>query len=327
MAQPTQRSEWPTGADDAGRRLDRVLRRVLKSLPLAAIYGALRRGRIVVNGHRAEPDYRIAAGDRIGLDPDIASLVERRASPGPSVERTESEDMASLAPLLLLATDDLLFLNKPAGDLVHGPDSIEERVRRALRQTAARSLGFSPGPLHRLDRNTSGLIVFPRSVRGAQVFSACLRERSLKKHYLALLEGKLSRAEVWEDNLERDRERRLTRVVSPPSGRPALTRAAPLFCDGRRTLALLAIETGITHQIRAQSAARRLPLLGDAKYGGTPSPEGYLLHALSIEFDALPLPDLPRRVVAPLPSTAWSRLERLFPGIDLKSIVEQADRP
>lgn len=320
MAQPPAYKEWSSGVDDVGRRLDRVARRLLKDLPLTAIYGALRRGRILVNGAKAAPDYRLAAGDRIGLDPRLARSAE---SPAPS---QEDENLDSLGGLLLLATRDLLFINKPAGELVHGAGSIEERVREALRGPAAQSLSFSPGPLHRLDRNTSGLVVYPRSARGARVFSELVRGRAIRKRYLALLEGRLEAPEAWHDNLRRDSVRRLSSVVAAPEGRRALSRALPLLWRRGATLALVEIETGLTHQIRVQAASRAHPLVGDAKYGGSHSPEGYLLHALSLEFSSPPLPDLPEFVVAPLPETARARLARLFPGADLDMLIQQASR-
>ncbi|HUW41262.1 MAG TPA: RluA family pseudouridine synthase [Rectinemataceae bacterium] len=311
-------TEYRPGPDDLDKRLDRLLRRLLGDMPLSALYGCIRRGRIRVNGSTCRPDRRIAAGDRIEIDQALLGGIEAAGrAPG-----TDSLD--SLAPILILATEDLLFINKPAGELVHGPGSLEERVRAALGDRISASLSFSPGPLHRLDRNTSGLVVYSRSARGARVFSECLRGRRIRKSYLALLRGKLRDEAIWSDTLERDTVAGISRVVKGSGGRQAISRARPLCVSEAATLALVAIETGLTHQIRVQAASRGLPLLGDAKYGGGSTKEGYLLHALSLAFPDRMLPDLPERITAPLPSAWLSRLERLFPGFDIPLVIDRA---
>lgn len=296
--------ELAAGPDDAGRRLDKVLRSLLGEAPLSAVYSSLRHRRILVNGKPAEASLRLAPGDRISLDP---ALLPARAGPGLPPAAAGGP---SLSGLIVLETEDLLFLNKPRGMLVHGKDSLEELVRAYLGERSRGSLSFKPGPLHRLDRNTSGLVAFPRSAAGARAFAELLRSRRIEKRYLALLEGSLGSPAVWEDLLERDGERGISSAGS--SGRPARSRALPLAEAGGLSLALVELGTGLTHQIRAQAAARGLALAGDAKYGGRPLPGGYLLHALALRFPEPPFPDLPREVSAPLPPRARARLEAIF---------------
>jgi 23S rRNA pseudouridine955/2504/2580 synthase len=318
MARGSKYVEFLPGADDVGRRLDKVLRRFLGDLPLSALYRYIRTGRILVNETKSSPEYRLAASDRIELEPELARTAER-SHPYP-----EGDSLESLSDILLLTTENLLFINKPAGELVHGRGSIEDRVRAALRGRSSDSLSFSPGPLHRLDRNTSGLVVYSRSALGSRVFSELLRTRNIRKRYLALLQGCLEREELWKDSLDRDSDRGISRVVPGTEGREAISRVRPLCVSKTASLARIEIHTGLTHQIRVQAAARGFPLLGDVKYGGTKIEGGYVLHALSLEFAAPPFPDVPECVVAPLPSFSLDRLVRIFPSTDMTQAIELA---
>ncbi|MGO8692358.1 MAG: RluA family pseudouridine synthase [Rectinemataceae bacterium] len=320
MPRGTNYVEFSAGVDDVGRRLDKVLRRFLGGLPLSALYRHIRTGRVLVNRAKSSPDHRIAASDRIQLDPELAPAVDRARS-----DRGEN-GLEPLGEFLLLATEDLLFINKPAGELVHGRGSIEDRVRRALRGRSADSLSFSPGPLHRLDRNTSGLVVYSRSALGSRVFSELLRSRTIRKRYLALLQGRLGSEELWKDRLDRDTGAGVSRVVAGNAGRAAVSRVRPLIVSETLSLALIEIQTGLTHQIRVQAASRGFPLLGDVKYGGARTEGGYILHALSLEFPTLPFPDVPECVVAPLPSPALGRLARTFPSSDVPLALADAAR-
>jgi 23S rRNA pseudouridine955/2504/2580 synthase len=168
----------------------------------------------------------------------------------------------------------LLALNKPPGLAVHGPASLDEMVRAWLADKLPPSLSFRPGPLHRLDRPTSGLIVFSASLEGARRFSSLLRRGGIRKRYLALAEGRVTRAEVWRDDLVRSGSAKKTFTLGPDGAsfpakpKAALTGVTPLAATARYTLLLAEISTGRTHQIRAQAAARGHPLAGDLKYGG-----------------------------------------------------------
>jgi 23S rRNA pseudouridine955/2504/2580 synthase len=302
-------SEIVAGPDDAGRRLDKVLRSVLPGLGLSEIYGSLRRGEIAVNGARADPGLRLAEGDRIRIsDAAMARGAEPSAKAAPG--GPGGAGLESVRDLIVAETEDLLFVNKPRGMLSHGPDSVEERMRAALAERSAASLSFSPGPLHRLDRNTSGIMAFPATAAGARAFASQQRERKIRKLYLALLDGLLEAPSEWRDRLARDGAAR-TSAVSP-EGSEALARAAPLVSASGKTLALVELRTGLTHQIRVQASSRGLPLSGDSKYGGSAFRGGYVLHALALEFPEPPFPDVPPRVLAPLPADAAARLDAVF---------------
>jgi 23S rRNA pseudouridine955/2504/2580 synthase len=307
-------------ADDDGRRLDRILRKALPDMPLSAIHSLLRKGRALVDGLPGKASLRIRSGSVIQIpayDEDLraAGAVKSR---GPSNFKLD----------ILWENADFLVLNKPAGLAVHGPDrssgdSLETLARSYLAPKLPPSLSFKSGPLHRLDKPTSGIVVFSKSLEGARVFSSLLRERRIRKTYLALLEGILDRDETWEDALERNRKLGKS-FVSPGGGaqtgedapKAALTRVCPLARTAAGTagftLARLEIDTGRTHQIRAQAAAHGRPLAGDRKYGGGAHKGGFLLHAWSLDMSGQTACGLPRRLEAPLPDYFSKRIAALF---------------
>lgn len=309
-------TEFVAGPDDAGRRLDRVLRRLLGGAGLSQVYSGLRKGSIRVNGRRAGPDHRLEEGDRILV---AASLLAgspglgggaRDVKPGPGDHPSIDVAADRLESLMVARSEDLLVLNKPKGTLTHGPGSLDELVERALPGLGAASLAFKPGPLHRLDRNTSGLVAFPLTIHGARDFTAALREGRMGKTYLALVEARLEDEEYWEDLVERDEETLATKVTL--TGKPARSLVRPVLLADGLSLVSVRIGTGRTHQIRVQCAHHGHPLAGDRKYGARPSSEGYFLHAWLLDLRAARLPGLPPIVEAPLPAESRARLERLF---------------
>jgi 23S rRNA pseudouridine955/2504/2580 synthase len=320
--------ELRAGPDDAGRRLDKVLRRALPGLSLSDIYACLRKGKIRVNGRKASPDLRLAEGDLLSFHASIG-VAAPSSLPSPRSSAAEDDELASLADLLILATEDLLFINKPRGELSQdaegGASLLAARVRSALAARREASLSFSPGPLHRLDRNTSGVLVFSRSAAGARAFTALLRERKIEKRYLALVDGEAREAAEWRDRIARDKASRKSRVVSEgEQGDEASASMRPLLSRSGKSLILVELHTGLTHQIRVQAAARAMPLSGDAKYGGSRLAGGYILHALCLGFPEPPLPDLPRKVVAPLPDPSAARLAAIFGEAELEGALARA---
>ena len=312
------------GVDDAERRLDRILKVLLGDLSLSAIYAALRRGQIRVNGKKTTADYRVILGDEI----EIAIALCPSAMADRTIALENDAITGSLDDLILLRTPDLLFLNKPRGIATHGRGSLDDLVKGSRLYDASTSLSFVPGPLHRLDRNTSGILTFSLSMRGAQQFSASLREGKIRKSYLALLQGRLEESARWEDRLIRDEASLTTRPSE--EGDLAICQAEPLVSSKSACLALVILETGKTHQIRAQSAIHGHPLLGDTKYGGKRKEGGYFLHAIRLELLGLDLTGLPSSLIAPIPGLGRGILEKEFGLKAIRGIIEsltEASRP
>lgn len=319
--------EFDAGPDDAGRRLDKVLRSFLAELSLSEIYAALRKGRIRVNGTKATPDLRLAEGDKLFVHSSLCAAKRIARSEAPNDE----DELSSLEDILILATKDILFLNKPLGELSQdaegGVSLLSARVRSALAGRSAASLSFFPGPLHRLDRNTSGVLAFSRSAAGARAFTSLVRERRIEKRYLALVDGEVREAAQWHDRILRDEGTRKSRI--DVSGDEAWASMRPLVAAAGRSLLLIELHTGLTHQIRVQASSRRMPLSGDSKYGGSPDrgaprSTGYILHALSLGFPEPPFPDVPSTVAAPLPEASRARLVSLFGETGLACALQEA---
>jgi 23S rRNA pseudouridine955/2504/2580 synthase len=282
--------------DDSGRRLDRVLRKALPALPLSALYRLLRTGSVLVDGKPGAGADRVRTGSVI-LIPEIPAGREVRETGG-----MRSVPGKALLPLdILFEGAGLLVVNKPAGLAVHGPDrdNLNVRVQSYLEGKIPFSLSFRPGPLHRLDKPTSGIIAFSTTLEGAKQFSAVLEAGTLVKTYVAVLEGTLKQAAAWEDSLFRDKK--LRKSFAKQGEKEAITRIRPAAWSKSRnmTLAVVTPETGRTHQIRSQAAHHGFPLWGDRKYGSRQK-RGFFLHALSLEFPENPA-GFPRFLTAPVP--------------------------
>ena len=325
----TEHFHMTIGSNDEGRRVDRILRKAFPGFSLSFIHQILRKKRVLVNGKPVKADDRVIEGDGLSLKGPIA--VPRKDTPCPEYPPLPKPD-------ILYAGSGLLIVLKPAGLAVHGPDSLETRVNAYLQDTLPASLSFKPGPLHRLDKPTSGIVAFSTSLDGAKRFSQALREGTVKKYYLALMDGVIDTTETWEDHLYRDESIQKTLDASLPGtpagparqngngperpGQRAVMTVRPLARNERYSLVWINLETGRTHQIRAQGAIHGHPLAGDKKYGGSFLAGGYLLHARAMAVPEETAPDLPRLMLAPLPEGFEKTVIRIFGG-KIKGILSE----
>lgn len=254
--------------ESAGQRLDNFLFRQLKGVPKTHVYRIIRSGEVRINKGRAQADTRIAAGDVLRLPPvRVAARSEEGATP-PAPAREFP---------LLYEDDALLAIDKPAGVAVHGGSGVSFGVIEQLRtaRPQARFLEL----VHRLDRETSGILLVAKKRSALTALQDQFRERETGKTYLALVEG------AWPANkkvldaplakyLLPDGERRV-RVVAKdhPDAMHAVTLvrvlAAVTLPGDAMPMSLLAvtIKTGRTHQIRVHLASAGHPIAGDDKYG------------------------------------------------------------
>ena len=294
--------EFTAGKDDEGRRLDRILRIFLQEKSLGEIYKLLRKGLIKLNQKKAKPDSHVNQGDIISIAEFIFD--SQVNLPKTNTQTSEAASAASKTSDLniIFENQHLLIINKPYGRSVHGSEkekalSLDKEVLSWYNSKndliSKTSLAFRPGPLHRLDRNTSGLLVFSLSLEGARWFSDSIKNHTVQKKYYGLAEGKLSQSQEWEDKLaaSESTEEGFHTVSQNNSGNTAQTTARPLACgqlDGKDvTLVEYTIKTGRKHQIRAQSQLHGHPLAGDKAYGGSPAKalkREYYLQAFSLTF-------------------------------------------
>jgi len=270
--------------DSAGQRLDNFLMRQLKGVPKTHVYRIIRSGEVRINKGRASADTRIAAGDVVRLPPVRVS--ERAAEKA----QTMADQVASHAPArdfpVLFEDEHFLAIDKPAGVAVHGGSGVSFGVIEQLRMArpAAKFLEL----VHRLDRETSGILLIAKKRSALKHLQDQFRERETGKTYLALVLGQWpANKKVLDKPLHKyllpDGERRVKVVAKDdPDGMPSLTlvkvrthsatgpqAARPAGLDAGRGYSLLevTIKTGRTHQIRVHLASEGMPIVGDDKYG------------------------------------------------------------
>ncbi len=293
------------GRDDEGRRADRVVRKALKSVSLSTIYRLFRQKRIRIGARAIGADEHLKAGDILNLFLPYNLNTETISSHSEQPPAFDESVLATLPdqPRVVWENEYLAALHKPRGMLTHdGSASLEAFVRNYLHESLPPSASFIPGPLHRLDRNTSGIVMFSKSRAGAEAFSKELTAHHIRKFYIAIAHGEIENGATLEDRLRRDQHQR--RTFAAEQGEFGKLRVTPLAGKEGMTLVLIELHTGLTHQIRAQLSAHGHPLKGDAKYGNNErmNPDGYFLHAHTLVLPRFLDAEMPHVLSDPLPS-------------------------
>jgi len=277
----------------AGLRLDQALARMFPEHSRSRLQKWLRDGYVRLDSRQAKPKQKIWGGES----------VEIRPQPGP----VESATRAERIRLDIVYEDDaVLVINKPAGLVVH-PGSGNWRgtlLNALLHHSPALAQIPRAGIVHRLDKDTSGLLVVAKTLQAQTALVRQLQARTVKREYLALVHGAVRSGGEIAAPIGRDRRRR-TRMAVVASGKPALTRykVAQRFADA--TLLECSLATGRTHQIRVHMQSLGHPLFGDPVYRGkrgrgAPEFGRQALHAARLEF-IHPVSGAPVRFEAPLP--------------------------
>ena len=299
--------------DYAGQRLDNFLIRQLKGVPKTHVYRIIRSGEVRINKGRAQADTRVETGDVVRLPPVRTS--ERADQKAVAIQAAQEvvrhgamSTVGGFAPAsefpILFEDDFVLAIDKPAGVAVHGGSGVSFGVIEQLRM--ARPDADFLELVHRLDRETSGILLIAKRRMALKLLQEQFRERETDKVYLALVRGS------WPANLrvidkalhkyEAPNGERRVKVVpnDHPDGLRSVTlvKVKDTFADGRFTLLEVTIKTGRTHQIRVHLADAGHPIAGDDKYGDfdlnkalqksnamTPSLKRMFLHAASLKFN------------------------------------------
>lgn len=247
--------------DDAGQRIDNYLRTRLKGVPKSLLYRILRKGEVRVNKKRIKPEYKLQAGDEVRVPPIRVS--EKEEAPV-SAKLTR---VAALADCILYEDDGLIVLNKPSGTAVHGGSGLSFGVIEGLRalRPEARFLEL----VHRLDRDTSGILLVAKKRSVLRDLHEQLRVKTVQKDYLALVRGqwqkhcKVVQAPLMKNVLQSGE--RIVRVSA--EGKPSETRFEVVERFEQATLVKASPVTGRTHQIRVHTLHAGHPIAFDDKYG------------------------------------------------------------
>jgi 23S rRNA pseudouridine955/2504/2580 synthase len=257
---PPKVRQVEVGERGDGQRLDNFLGRILGDVPRSHVFRVIRKGEVRVNGKRSKPETRLQASDIVRVPP-----VRVGADAPP--RRAPSGMVANLNAAIVYEDPRLLVIDKPAGVAVHGGSGVSFGVIEALR--AARP-DETLELVHRIDRDTSGILLVSRKPAALRTLHALLREGQVEKKYLALVKGKWELGKKRIDvPLRTDIRVGGERTVKAhETGKEAVSLFQPVQFFGKKaSLVEVALETGRTHQIRVHAAHAGYPLAGDEKYG------------------------------------------------------------
>jgi 23S rRNA pseudouridine955/2504/2580 synthase len=254
------------GREENGRKLLSFLEARLGSLPTGLLMRLVRTGQVRIDGRRCKPFDRVLTGQKVRVPP---VTVQRREEVAPATQGLE----------IVFASDEMLVVNKPAGLPVHGGTGWNDSVYDRLKGSFAGQT-FAPVPVHRLDRDTSGLLLCARTHDFLRMMHASWP--ALIKAYLCWVEG------LWDSAGWRTIVSELAKVetasgeqVISGQGKRAVSHVHPLLKSGQRSLLLVVLGTGRTHQIRVQLADCGHAIVGDPRYGHG---GGLLLHAAGLSW-------------------------------------------
>ncbi len=245
--------------DICGQRIDNFLRNQFKNIPKSLIYRVIRKGEVRVNKKRIKPEYKLQIGDLIRVPP--LKIPEKAESELPN---TKLSRVAELENCIIHEDEHVIVINKPSGTAVHGGSGLSFGVIEALRalRPSMRFLEL----VHRIDRDTSGILLIAKKRSALRHLQAQFRDKTVKKYYFALVAGKWSRS-VKQINapLLKNEVNSIVRVN--PNGKPSDTRFKILEEFDAATLIQASPVTGRTHQIRVHAQYAGHPIALDDRYG------------------------------------------------------------
>lgn len=288
--------ETVVDADRGGQRLDNFLSRELGPVPRSLVYRLIRTGQVRVNGGRVKPMHKLSVGDRVRIPP-------LRQESGPVT--IPAARVAEIEQRIVHGQEEFLVVDKPSGMASQAGSGLAWGINDVVARIEPRAL-----PVHRLDRETSGLMLFALGAANARQLQQLFRQNMIGKRYLALLDGHLNDQRIDVDRpLKKIRDGSgQHRMIAADDGQSARSVFHVLQRYGNHDFVEVTLETGRTHQIRAHAACLGAPLVGDDRYNaeGRASPGRMFLHAAVLE---LPWPT-EQVFSSPLPEALSTFMER-----------------
>lgn len=286
--------------NEAGQRFDKFLFKFFKEAPSGFIYKMLRKKNIVLNGKKSDGKEKLKDGDAIKIFMADETIDKFRG-----IMETQFSELIDLD--VVYEDENVIIVNKPSGMLSQKADkndiSVNEYIISYLiasgKITKEQLNTFKPGVCNRLDRNTSGLIVAGKSLKGLQVMSEMFKNRTMDKYYVAIVSGTIQEKVNIKGFLVKN-ERTNTVFVSETEtegSQPIETEYEPLKIGDNITVLKVKLITGRAHQIRAHLASVGCPIIGDYKYGNKKINEIYkkkynienqMLHSWQLVFPEMP---------------------------------------
>lgn len=250
--------------EDEGVRLDRYLRKKLKSTPLTEIFKAMRIGKIKVNNKKKKENYRLLEGDKvfIGIENDYKDENEKIEEDFIILSPKEKEE---LKKGIVFENDDLIIFNKKKDIVMHKGSGYEYGISEMFKSYYENNnFNF----VNRIDRKTSGLVIGAKNKISTRVLTEEIRENNIKKKYYVLVHGIVNKEKFIIDNyLKKVEDKVVVTTKDDPEGKEAITIFKTLEHGKFITLLEAELITGRTHQLRVQLSDMGYPIIGDTRYG------------------------------------------------------------
>lgn len=285
--------------DDEGVRLDRYLRKKLKSTPLTEIFKAMRIGKIKVNNKKKKENYRLVEGDKvfIGLEVDEEEIKEEAFIRLSQIEKEE------LKKGIVFENDDLIIFNKKKDVVMHKGSGYEYGISEMFKSYFKdNNFNF----VNRIDRKTSGLVIGAKNKISTRILTEEIRENNIKKKYYVLVHGIIEKEKFIIDNyLKKVEDSVVVTSKDDSEGKEAITIFRTLKYGKNITLLEAELITGRTHQLRVQLSDMGYPIIGDTRYGKKDNERSLYLNSFYCE-----IPKYDIKVELPISEYFKFRLEK-----------------